>query len=180
MINLIPENAKSRVRREYLARTGAVWLFLFATALTASAIFLMPTYVLYIRQSGDLHTDKTEPEGRAEEYARITASLEEAAVFAQQLSQKDASITASEILTHVERARNEGVTLLGLYAAREKEKVKIEVRGAARSRESLRTFQDALRRDAFFLDAQVPVSDLARDTDLTFTMTLTLRTTTTP
>lgn len=175
MINLIPTSAKRMVHREYLVRVVAVWSLLCAGSLFASALLLMPTYVLYSQQLG--HNEASVAVFDEGQYTMMRDTLTEANVFAEQLSRSLTSVKASEILSHIESAKPDGVELRGLYVMGDKDKMRIEVKATAATRERLRTFLDALRRDAFFATADVPVSDLAKDTNLAVTVSLTLRST---
>ncbi len=176
MINLIPSHAKKRVRTEYLIRVASMWMLLCALSLYTGIVLLVPTYVLYSRQIEAGTTPDTTRAERAESIASMRATLGEANAFAQQLSRSLDSVQASEVLAHIERAQVEGIDFQGMYVVREKEAMRIEVKVNAATRERLRAFQDALRRDAFFATAEVPVSQLAKDTDLSVTIALTLRT----
>lgn len=156
-------------------RALSVWALLISLALLASGILLLPTYILYTKQ---IHVATAASESLKEEDASFTTiekTLTEANAFATQLSGSLESVKASDILMHIESALPQDITLEALNVLQEKKKVRIEARASARSRESLRRFTDALKRDAFFSDAQVPISDLAQDSDLSFTVTLTLR-----
>lgn len=176
MINLIPQAAKANLRKEYIVRALSVWALLISLALFASGVLLLPTYVLYTKQ---IHTATAASESLKEKdasFKTIESTLTEANAFATQLSKSLDSVKASDILTHIEDALPSEVVLEGLNVVQEKNTLRIEARGTARTREALRHFTDALKRDAFFADAQVPISDLAQDTNLSFTVSLTLRT----
>ncbi len=177
MINLIPESAKRRIRREYLARVFSVWAFLLSLAFCASTALLVPSYVLYARQIHAVTTISESLKKKSESFKSINTTLKEANVFASQLSATSTNaVHAAEVLSHLEASRPLNVSLAGLsVVVDEKKGPTIVARGTAKTREDLRTFIEALKRDAFFDNAQVPVSDLAKDAELDFTVTLTLR-----
>ncbi len=176
MINLIPPEGQRIVRREYLARVGAVFSLLATGALLAGALLLLPTYILLTHQLNTTTDQAAYPEAESG-YAEATRSLADASRLAKRLEAADNSAAASEILAHIDAGRPSAVALIGLTINQRPDGAEIVARGTAETRESLRQFVDTLKRDAFFLDARVPVSDLARDTNLTFTLSLSLRTT---
>ncbi len=175
MINLIPSEAQSLVRREYLMRVYTVWALLFAGAILVGATLLIPTFVLFSKQVLIDEDIKIENATTDADYTKTVEELKRATMLADRLSTVGSTVLASDIVAHVEGARSEHVSLENLSITYEKKVSRIEVRGIAETREALSLFLETIKRDAFFLDAQVPVSDLARDTKLPFTATLTLR-----
>ncbi len=177
MINLIPQAGKDVVRREYFLRVGTVFGFLCAGALVAGGLLLLPTYALVTRQLHSVIVAGVEEKDAEADYARQVSELDEAEKIAGQLLVSGGrSASASSILTHIEASISPEVVLTNLSVTETKEGAAVTARGTATTRESLRRFVEGLKRDAFFADAVVPVSDLARDTNLSFTVTLTLRT----
>lgn len=172
MINLLPPQGKKVLHREYVLRVVAVAGFVMSFSLLASAAALVPTYVLFSIPETPT-TESKEGERGVEEYADITETLTNSMRTVQYLGKPVESIKASEIISHIEKALSEKITLEGIRFLSEKETVRVEVRGNAETRESLRTLLEKAKRDPFFADAQVPVSDLARDTNVVFTLTLT-------
>ena len=174
MINLLPPQGKKLVAREYIFRVSAVAGFVCAFFLLASAVALVPTYILFSPSgAGPSQEEKGVPS--EEEYMQLVAELKEASGIAAQLNKKINTVAASSVVTHIEDALFPDITLAAITFSEEAAQVRISVRGTARTRESLRSFLDTLKKDPFFADAQVPVSELARDTNVQFTMTLTLK-----
>lgn len=174
MINLIPPDAKGAIRREYIVRVSSVWIALVGCALLGASFLLLPTYLFYSNQIRASVREAASSEERLEAYERMRASLSEAQTFAKRLSLSIESVRASDILAHIEDALTEAIALEGLQIVQEEKGTRIEVRGKARTRDALRVFLRRIESDTYFLDAQVPVSDLAKDTNLLFTMTVRL------
>ncbi len=177
MINLIPPGGKKRVNTEYVTRALSLWVFLLACALLGGALLLVPTYVLLQKQIFIAGTSEDGGRSKGEEFEVMTKTLKETNVFAAQLSQSMDSVRASDILAQVSAALSQGVDLRGLSItdAGEGKGVSIIAQGTASTRQSLRAFLDKLKQGGFFQDAQVPISDLAPDTNLVFTATLKLK-----
>ncbi len=174
MINLIPPEGHKQVRREYLSRVAAVFALLVTGALVGGACLLLPSYILLSYQLKAQVESAASPEVESE-YADASRALADTSQLAKRLSAPAGSINTSEILAHVNTNLSAEVALTAFSVSRAGEKVAVTARGTAQTRESLRKFVETLKRDAFFMDARVPVSDLARDVDLSFTLTLTLR-----
>lgn len=177
MINLIPPGGKKRVSIEYVTRALSLWVFLLACALFGGALLLLPTYVLLQKQIFIVSTSGDGNRPKGEGFEAMTKTLKETNIFAIQLSQSMDSVRASDILAQVSAALSREVDLRGLSImdAGEGKGVRIVAQGTASTRQSLKVFLDKLKQGGFFQDAQVPVSDLAPDTNLVFTATLKLK-----
>jgi len=172
MINLIPPQGKKLVAREYGVRVAAVACASIALALVASTVALVPSYVLF---SSAPQAQVPAVEGVEERMLEIETGLKKAKALARHLRGTTPSLAPLAIVTHVESAVSPAIFLESFSLSHEKVTL-IQVRGRAETRESLRQFIETLKRDAFFVEAQVPVSDFAPATNLDFTLTLTLRT----
>jgi hypothetical protein len=138
----------------------------------------MPTYVLLSKQISVKAVSGGAGQETEAEYQALTQELAKATALASQLRIADTAVMPSHIVASIEKARSGEVTLgtIDIKEGDKKTKEEVLVMGVAKTRNDLRSFLDALKRDPYFLDAQVPVSDLAHDVDLKFTATLTIRT----
>lgn len=171
MINLIPSDAVRIVRKEYIARVLCVWAIILAFSFGASAFTLLPTYVLV---AGQLRVTDAASAVEENAHAMATEELASAQAIAERLRVTRDAIAASAILTHIEAALTPQITLRSLMVSPDGVASQIQVVGSAVNREALQRFTGSLKADPFFENASVPVSDLARETDLSFTLTLVL------
>lgn len=159
------------MRREYGARVLAVWAFILALAVGASALMLLPTYVL-LRE--ELRITDAQTAATADAHAMATQELERAQAMADRLRIVRDPVAPSAIFTHIEDALAPEIAMRSVYMTPAGSGSQIQVHGTAMNREALQRFIGRLKGDPFFKDASVPVSDLARDVDLTFTLSLVL------
>jgi hypothetical protein len=171
MINLIPPDGIRMVRKEYGARVLAVWAFILALAIGASALMLVPTYVL-LRE--ELRITDAQTAVTADAHAIAARELEGAQAIADRLRIARDPIAPSTMFTHIEDALAPEIEIESVYMTPAGSGSQIQVNGTAMNREALQRFIGRLKTDPFFEDASVPVSDLARDVDPTFTLTLVL------
>lgn len=171
MINLIPPDGKRIVRREYLARVASVWFLIAALAVASGALMLFPTYILITQQ---LHIEAQSAVVSEDTYNTALKELNLAHALAAKLATPPKGVPAADVLAHTEAALKDGVVLRGFSIDALAEGSQVQAVGTAETRESLRQFIGQLEADPFFKDASVPVSDLARDVDLVFTLTLVL------
>lgn len=176
MINLIPPEGKKVIIKEYLARVATVWSYICMFACVGGGVALIPTYVFFTHQLQTMESGPAEHTTEiVAEYQKTLETLKEATVVASQLGRTTPSVEASAVVHHLEEALTDDIALGGLAVSLDDSKTKIEARGVARTRDSLRRFVEALKKDAFFAEAKIPVSDLAKDTNLPFSVSLTLR-----
>ncbi len=177
MINFLPPEAKTVVKREYVIRTIGVWALLLAAVALVVVLLLLPTYVLVVQQLNALATEVVQTENATSTHAYETArtALEKTQTLALQLGVVYAGPTASAVLRGVQEVQTSAITISGFSYERTGTAVeKVEVRGVAATREALTEFSTALERNPLFARATVPVSDLAADRDLSFTLTIAL------
>lgn len=182
MINLIPSEGKSVTKLEYWARVTAVWSFLFLGVCIVATLLLLPSYVLLATQLQVLNSEVDKTQANAASFKEIEVQVEETNIVIDQLATKSPSIPASAIIDAVAGARNEGVQINRyIFALSEKggkdSAHSIQIQGEARTREVLARFKTDLEKVPLFETASVPLSDLARETELPFVITITLATT---
>lgn len=175
MINFLPPEAKSAVKREYIVRTMSVWALLLAVVTAVWALLLAPTYILLMQELGALGLEvvRMEDARGAQAYAAARAELEKAQLLARELNAAPGGHTASTVLEHIQEAQTSSITLSGFsYEYTGAVAKSVTVRGVAATRETLIQFSAALERDPLFARADVPVSDLAEGRNLPFTLTI--------
>lgn len=172
MTNLIPPDAKQRVKKEYWIRVVSVWGILLAICFVIFTALLFPTYVLFNTQLDALATEISREENeRAAEYAAAEEAMAVANDTADQLIDVSRASGALELLQAVEAVLTPEITLDSFAYDRKGEKLNsITIQGTAANRTSLAAFAEALKRSPHFTQAEVPVSSLVRDSDLPFSI----------
>jgi hypothetical protein len=178
LTDLLPSERHRALARDYLLRLGvvAVW---FATALVlASALLLAPTYVFLAQSS------------RAKE-ARLAniesaLSLSDGTALAARLSALTSNTDALAALAHAPSASatirsalaiaRPGITFSGFaYTPADGTRPgTLAISGTATTRDALRRYQLVLQDAPFARSASLPVSTYAKDSNIAFTVTVTL------
>jgi hypothetical protein len=176
MINLIPPHGHAILKREYILRVGAVYSFLFSVVLLAAVSLLIPTYVLVSSQLGALDTKEIDTTQVASQFRVAEQAIQEANERARQLGGSKESIRASVVIREIDSSAPHGIRLSKFQLLRENGTIaSLAVQGVAESRTALATFKDELERLPAVKEALVPISDLAKDADLSFAITVILR-----
>lgn len=177
MFNLLPKEEKEAIRREYRLRLVVVWLwFLCASFLIASAL-LLPSYV-FSAQKEKVATRRAEVLSRSA--AREEAVSENAVLrLAQEklmLVHAPPSRFLFERIAAVVQRKPAGVSLSGFSVVPAEEGAQVFfLSGVAAERSTLVSFSETLRQAGLFDAVLVPLSLLAKESGIEFTLRATGR-----
>lgn len=177
MINLIPPHARKQVRIEYWVRSVSVWVLLAAIALFIVGVLFAPTYVLIHSQLSAYEDSYAAAAANDASYKELEASVRIANANAQKLLTGGAVHSYTNILEEVDLITNETIVLEEVRMERTSVGLieQITLRGVAATRIALVAYQEAIEAHAFFETADLPISNLAKDKDVPFSMTVTLK-----
>ncbi|MDP2655387.1 MAG: hypothetical protein Q8P17_02430 [bacterium] len=178
LTNLLPRERQRMLSRDYILRIGVIVIALITILVLSLAVLLIPTYVFL---SGNASAKKVN-------LARIEASLSSAdevelSKRLATLSENAASLVALSNIQSVSATIREilsvprpGITVSGISYTPHTEKSSgtVIISGSSATRDSLRGYQLALQGSQFALSAVLPVSAYAKDSNITFTITVTL------
>lgn len=176
MANLLPKEQQDEVRREYRLRL-LVLAFLFVFFLSVwAAVLLYPSYL----QSREWESIQA---GRLETLKNFTALLKEyntAEIIKSTnlrvgliLEKNEAALKINESISHVLNEQPEGVFLTG-FAYQKPQGVlsRLVISGVSRNREILQGFADSLKKNRLFSKVDLPISTLAPDRDIPFSISI--------
>lgn len=175
MRNLLLEKDKKTLRREYLVRVSVVvFVFVFLIVLSG-IIFLLPSYFFSVtkaRAIAEQHAIIEHSIAVREAEASI-ALLSDAHEILSLLSPKKDGAALSDFITALVSARPEGLSLSEIfYTVQSDGDGAISLAGVSDTRENLLLFKRRLDESALFDTVTLPISNLAADRDLSFTITL--------
>lgn len=161
MLNLLPEESKNKIKKEYLFRRFSVILVFTSFLFIIFSILILPTYLAgeftykelsEKNESIKMTITKLSNEGKDQEASLISENL--TALFSRALYHKP-----TEVIAHIESSMNSGITLSALtYQALDSERFSIE--GVADTRENLVAFRKSLEKDTFFASVDLPITDI--------------------
>lgn len=173
MINLLPHSTLKRARREYYIRLVSLALLSLAVVCFSSAAFLVPSYLsARIERSATLERHVLLTQKTASDTSALSASL----------------LTTTDLLSAARRPNLDGMALLAQVLSGKGSRIQLtriafdtrdvarfSVSGIAQSREALLQFRDALRSRPEFTAVELPISNLAKATDIEFSMAITIK-----
>lgn len=176
MINVLPQNEKTVLHKEYLLRLTTVCLFIFSGFAFSALFLLMPAYVLSTNKIAAL---EIEVQKYNESNSGISGkSLSDIITQTNQnleiLNKNTGSKKVTEdILDTVLSAKPTGIKILSiLYVVSSEGKHSAQINGQALDRTSLRAFEDALKREPSVESTDLPVSNFTKRSNIDFSLTV--------
>jgi len=175
MINLIPTKARKEVVKEYWVRVVTVWLFILSVFGAAVSLFLSPVYVLVTSQVNIYESSAVEKSEKVAEYDLSAPSLAVASRQAQMIVSLRNKFSFSEMVDILESMKGEGVSLNNFDFRRSDLEIgSVKVQGKALTRQDLIDFRDLLLSHPKIKDIYLPISNLAKDKDIPFSISISL------
>lgn len=173
MVNLLPHQMQREVRTKYYLKFLAFFFFALAGIFTSGVALLAPSYFLARDEAETslryLDTLKQTAEVRGREGAD-----RELKVVAERTAILDAYATspqAAPILSEIGVLTGKGISLKALEIVRVDEASgTLMLAGLAQTRSDLLAFVKALNESAMFASVEVPLAQLAIDTNLEFVL----------
>ena len=178
LTNLVPIERQRSFTREYLLRLGVVAAALVAALAVVATVLLIPTYVFLMSMKGvktaRLSTIVTTLTSSDE--MKLSERLMTLSNDATTLRALSGAPAASVVIRSLLDLSRPGITLSGInYTRADKTKEgTLIVTGAAVTRDALRNYQRTLAEAPFAHGADLPVSAYAKDSNIPFTITITL------
>jgi hypothetical protein len=179
MINLLPEKEKIALRKEYRLRFIIVAEWMLLIVILGAAVLMAPSYLLSYSKRKSTESIYSKPATeKQQEYIELNRKITSGKALISLLKPVKPPLVVSDLIAvvtkhHVKNAIS--VTDI-FYAFTEPSTTKIQVRGIAKTRQNLIDFKSALEQEPSIEKADFPVANLAKDSNIDFTLTLTIRT----
>jgi len=170
--NLLPKGRKDQMKIEYYTRLGTASALLTATALILGVFALIPTYLNLTSEVATLTQEVEHHSTNAEESKALAAEVRESAEVLRFLEHKLKNTRLTDILEAALEVRPEGVVITGF--AYDRKTGQLTVEGVADVRELVVTYTKDLELHEMFTKVPLPVSDLARQTNVPFNLQITV------
>lgn len=171
--NLLTKEYKKRIAQEYLLRLGTVFALLMAVAFFVGIASLVPSYldlVMNMRVNKTILSNGSEDTKDNKELLR---EIKETSFLMGVLEEGNDKEKLSDIVRDTLTLRPEGVVVVGFRYERTSGKFTVD--GIARTRDLVAPYARSLEENERFVEVPVPIADLAKNTDLEFTLSATLQ-----
>jgi hypothetical protein len=176
MINLLPENEKANLDREYTYRHAFIALSAAVLLVVVAIIAMLPTFVLSFFKSRAtvLPMNTTDPDINKTQEA-FKKQLTDAKLYMQVLRPSASTTAATHIIELLEKNRTSENTIKSIDYTVSETGVNVTVNGIAKTRQSLSTFTDKLRKEQGIASVDVPVSNFTKDSNIPYIFSLTTK-----
>lgn len=177
-MNLLPQQEQSRIRKEYYARLVIVMLFGVAAAVAVALVVLVPVYVsLFAKEKSAAAETEALQSALAKEDGTVRAALESFRKEFAMLSLTDEG-RATTLITRALDKKGNDITVTSVVYDKRGAEESLALGGTASTRAALLLFQKALEGEYVFDHVNIPVSNFVRESDIPFTIAVTVRKTT--
>lgn len=177
MINLIPPQGQKTLKREYLLRVGAVYAFLLSAVFVSVTVLLLPTYVLVSTQLNTSQNESLKANSFENQFQIAEAEIKKANdIIVQLRGGPTDTMGISKFIETIRKIAPKEITFNTFQTKQDKTApMSFQVQGIASSRNALAEFKSALEHLPEIASAEIPIADLARDQDLPFVISITLK-----
>lgn len=177
MFTFLPRGYREDTIREYRTRVLTVFVALCIVLVILSIALTMPTFVSLYYQKTVAASEKAQAEALQAQSADSSASAAVARVDARlaAIRQGTSERTVISLFERLLAPSRPGISITALSAARDEKNGTLRVEGVAATRESLVAFSRALQGEPSFASVDLPVSSLAKNRDIQFSISIGLK-----
>lgn len=178
MINLLPTEEKKKIRRDYALRLLTMVLIAVSAVAIIGIVSLFPSFFIadFAKRAAVERVDLITKENGGGDKENITVVLRDAQQKLEILSPESEKVSVRTVFDTAIDHKSNAVTLTGLVYQQETdesgETLKLIINGVADRREDLLAFSQKLEQDEMFDEVELPVSNLAQDRNISFTLTV--------
>ncbi len=174
MFHLLPEKEKKVLEAEYRYRLLLVGLIFILASLVVASVFLLPSYLLSARRLTDVsvRNDQVKNEIKTKTDPSISTFL---STLKDNLAALKPTQKTPNFSTLVKEITDKKTTGIGIDSFSRDGKG-IIIGGQADNRDNLIRFSRDLQMVADFSKVDLPISDFAKDKNINFSITITLKT----
>lgn len=178
MINVLPEQQKKELKREYIFRLIATYFFLFGILSVLATLLLLPTYILSKSKESFLNNelvrlDEENPDLSLDELKNIISDINTKLVL---LDSEENKIITQDVLSKFLLISRKNIEIHKIFYSRPEGKTQVlEVSGLAKDRSSLSQYKSALEESNLYTKVDLPISNFVEKVDINFNIKLELK-----
>jgi cell division protein FtsB len=177
MINLIPNEEKKKMARDFYQRVLIMFLVVFSFGVLVACASLLPAYLLSVEKKSlvdaKLETQKNEtiPEPDQKSMAIINDLTNKLNLIGK--AQNNEYDVSQKIISEIISQKIPGIKITEIFYTEDPTSgKKVNVDGLASSREQLLLFRDALGADPLFKTVDLPISNFVKGSNIPFYLNL--------
>lgn len=172
MLELLPNEHRKAVKKEYFLRLSAVTLFFFMMAGVLSLVSLSPFYFLSVVKKKIIDQEFSESVkkfGVTLENEEMMSVIKSSKEMISLLAPPKSEFLIKNAILGITGKKNPGISINGISInLSDKSQNQILVNGKATNRESLKSFVENIKAEKRFAGVDLPISNFAKITDIDF------------
>ncbi|MEK7115525.1 MAG: hypothetical protein AAB862_01085 [Patescibacteria group bacterium] len=170
MINLLPDSQKEIVRAEYRKRLLAASALLVMLSIVIAIVSLFPSYFIARTKYVALkdRADALNVQGKKVDMSKVTLIIQDLNEKLLLLRTEKKNTEVGSIIFKLVENIPPAIKISSITYEKRGETAKMDIAGVAGKREALITFVDRLKKEKLFSEVYSPVSNLVKDTDISF------------
>jgi len=178
MFDLLPYSEKKSIKVEYGLRRAIVALGFLLATIISGIIFLVPPLVISSFRLREVTATEASLASNAsiKKQQEIKLAIQTANKKLDTLASASGA-SATGVLTGIAAMKSADMTITSFDLARSATGTSsaVTVKGMAKDRETLLAFANKLKSDPAYASVDLPISNFAKDTNISFTLTVTTR-----
>ncbi len=173
MFTLLPEQHKKKLFKEYRIRLIVVFLFSVSVFFVINTALLFPSYISLESQKStlELQSDTLSKQIKLKDKDGLTTTMNQIQSDLALAKPDETRLYAAINAILDQTTTNISIISLG-YTRGVRAQSSINIQGVAKDRASLLMFSNNLKKELMFTSVDLPVSNLAKQTDVKFSITL--------
>lgn len=173
MFTLLPEQHKKRLFKEYRLRLAIVFLFAVSAFFAIGSGLLFPSYISLKSEKTmyQLESQSLKKQIEAKDKVGLTTTMSQ--IQSNLALAKPDETEAFRALNAVLSEMTGGISITSIgYTRGSGAQSSLNIQGVAKDRSNLLAFTNNLKKELLFTSVDLPVSNLAKQTDVKFNLTL--------
>lgn len=175
MFNLLPENLKESIRKEYKHKRLVVILFFIVSVQATFLIFLFPTWLVSYHKQMEIST-QSEQMSKFLNDSNTNPATSVIKSINSKLNVINSALEYPKFLPLIDTVISKKTNKISItnfsYAPTASSSASLTLGGISSTRESLVSFVKSLEDTKLFSKVDLPISNLAKDKDIEFTINL--------
>lgn len=178
MINVLPEQQKNKLKKQYRIRLVSTYFFLFGILSILTTLLLLPTYILskskesfFIQELVLL--EKENPNLSLNELQNIISDINNKLFL---LDGVHDSMVTQDVINKFLEIPSTNIEIYKIFYTKPADNTQfIEISGIAKDRASLSAYKSSLEKSGLYKKVDLPISNFVEKTDIGFNIKLELK-----
>lgn len=173
MTRIITPELNKKLKKEYTFRFLTILFFSISIVFLVHVAFAASSYMLLSSYENLYQSKLADNNDILRQNEEFIAKIDMLDIFSKQFKFDQLTDSSMVVFDAVQGSAGEGILINVFELYKDKDKIKITLRGLANTREDLVAFDTQIRSDDSFSDFLIPIDAFTKQTDINFDVTFT-------